>query len=198
MDTRLMQLPPNTALILIDIQQGFDLPYWGKRNNPHAEERMADLLAHWRTAKMPVFHVRHASLNPKSPLAPGQSGHEFKREVAPLPGEPVITKNVNSGLIGTDLEQSLRALNIDSLVMVGLTTDHCVSTTARMAANLGFNVFVVEDATATHDRTAADGKTIPAQQVHETNLASLNGEFATVVTSADLISVRQRSSAAKD
>src|SRR5688500_14593101 len=122
-------LMKNTALILIDIQQGFDdLIYWGgNRNNLNAEENAALLLDHWRRSGQQLFHIKHNSDNPKSKLAPEQSGNEIKTLVAPLAGEPVIGKNVNSAFIGTDLKERLEHTNVNAVVIVGLTTDHCVS-----------------------------------------------------------------------
>ncbi|MFI5347498.1 MAG: cysteine hydrolase family protein [Elusimicrobiota bacterium] len=175
------------ALIVIDVQKGFKDPYWGPRNNPGAEAAIARLLGAWRQAGLPVYHVRHLSGNPQSPLRPGQPGAEFMTEARPLPGEPVIEKNVNSAFIGTDLEARLRKAGHKNLVLVGLTSDHCVSTTTRMAANLGFTATVVEDAVATHDRMGFDGVKYPAEQVHRLALASLQGEFAEVVKSEDLL-----------
>lgn len=170
------------ALIVIDAQQGIDTPDWGERNNPHAEARIAELLAAWRGAARTVIHVRHDSDTPGSPLRPGLPGHAFKPEAQPRDGEPVFAKRVNSAFIGTDLEQHLRDAHITSVVLVGFTTDHCVSTTARMAANLGFDTTVVSDATATHERTTPDGRHFDAATMHATALASLGGEFARVVT----------------
>jgi nicotinamidase-related amidase len=175
------------ALILIDIQQGFDDPRWGARNNAQAESNAARLLGAWRQQRAPIFHVQHSSRLPDSPLRPDQPGWEIKKEVAPQPGEARIAKNVNSCFIGTALELELRKQGISDVVLCGLTTDHCVSTSARMAANLGFTVYVSSDATATFDRTGPDGKSYPAQQIHETELASLHEEFATVATSEQII-----------
>ncbi|MGE5625015.1 MAG: cysteine hydrolase family protein [Bacillota bacterium] len=181
-------IPKNAALVLIDIQQGFDRPgYWGVRNNPEAEANAARLLDAWRTSGRPLFHVRHLSRNPKSPLAPGQPGCEIKPQVEPRPGEAVIGKDVNSAFIGTDFEARLRAAGIDTLVLAGLTTPHCVSTTARMAGNLGFRTLVAADACAAFSQAGYDGREFGAEIVHQVALANLNGEFAEVVESTDIL-----------
>jgi nicotinamidase-related amidase len=175
------------ALILIDVQQAFDDGSWGSRNNLEAETRIADALAGWREAGAPVIHVRHASPTPDGRFIPGRPGFEFKPEAAPFDGEPVITKNVNSAFIGTDLEARLREDGVETVALAGLTTDHCCSTTARMAGNLGFETWVLGDAMATHDRVAPDGETIPAEQMHRTALASLDGEFAEVLETREAL-----------
>lgn len=178
-----------TALILIDVQDGFhNLAHWGgRRNNPDAEHNMARLLAHWREQKRPIFHVQHMSTTPNSPLRPNQAGNAIQKIVAPIGDEPVIQKSVNSAFIGTDLEARLRENGIESVVIVGLITNHCVETTARMAGNLGFDTIVVEDATATFDRVGHDGTHYPAETIHAMSLSNLNGEFATIVKTGQLL-----------
>jgi nicotinamidase-related amidase len=99
------------------------------------------------------------------------------------------SRRVNNCFIGTSLEAELRAACHGTLVIVGLTTNHCVSTTARMAANLGFDTWVVSDATATFDRVGPDGLRYPAEQIHAIALSDLHGEFATVVDTESLLSV---------
>ncbi|MDP1579612.1 MAG: cysteine hydrolase family protein [Candidatus Didemnitutus sp.] len=142
---------------------------------------MARLLVAWRKAGRPVVHVKHNSTLTDSPLHPLHPGNAIKPEVAPLPSERIFEKRVNSGFIGTHLEEYLRALGVTDLVIVGLTTPHCVSTTTRMAANLGFTVRLVADATAAFDCTAHDGRAIAAAEVHYHALATLHREFAEVV-----------------
>lgn len=180
-------MSPNTALIVIDVQQGFDEPYWGERNNPAAEDNIARLLAAWRAAGRPIFHVKHNSRLPRSPLHPSKPGNAFKPFATPREGEPSFGKDVNSAFIGTDLEQSLRDEGVSEVVVVGLTTPHCVSTSARMASNLDFKTIVVSDATAAHASKGTDGKAIDAETVHYHALAALNGEFAEIVTTAQLL-----------
>lgn len=182
-------IPLNTpaALLLIDVQQGLDDPCWGARNNPDAEQHIRTLLAAWRQAGWPVLHVQHLSQDPGSPLRPESPGNALKPEALPQEGEPLFQKTVNSAFIGTPLEAHLRRKGIHRLVVVGLTTDHCVSTTVRMAANLGFEVVVVSDATATFERTGPDGVHYPAEQMHRLALASLHGEFARVLPVQDVL-----------
>jgi nicotinamidase-related amidase len=176
--------PP--TLIVIDVQRAFEDPGWGPRN-PDAERNIAAALAAWRERGAPVIHVRHASAGPEGMFVPGSTSFEFKPEAAPLEDEPVITKDVNSAFIGTDLEERLRRQNVEVVALVGLTTDHCVSTTARMSGNLGFETWVLADATATFERRAPDGETIPADVMHRTALASLHEEFAEVLDTRDAL-----------
>jgi nicotinamidase-related amidase len=183
--------PKAEVLLLVDVQQGFDAPTWGTRNNPQMEARVADLLAAWRSSNRPVIHAKHMSTDRTSPLRPGQPGNAFKVEATPRPGERVIEKQVNSCFIGTSLEAELRAAGRDTLVIAGLTTNHCVSTTARMAGNMGFDVWVVSDATATFDRVGPDGVLYPAELIHGVALSDLHGEFATVVDTESVLSVVQ-------
>ena len=174
-------LPLNTALLVIDVQVGFDDPAWGPRNNPQAEANIAALIAAWRAARAPVIHVVHDSPALSGRLRPGAPGNAAKPEAQPRGGERVYRKTVNSAFIDTCLEADLRALGIGTLVVVGLTTNHCVSTTARMAGNLGFDTFVVADATATFDRANRDGTIRRAADVHEAALSDLQDEFARIV-----------------
>ena len=181
--------PAGTALLVIDVQKGFDeiaasgLP----RNNPGAESRIAELLAAFRAAGALVIHIRHASREPGSVFRPEHPGYVVQDLARELPGEPVLVKHVNSAFIGTDLDGLLRTRGIRTLVIVGATTNHCVETTTRMAGNLGYDARLVRDATWTFERTGPDGDTHPAEAIHAMSLANLSGEFATIVTAAQVV-----------
>jgi nicotinamidase-related amidase len=180
---------PLPALIVVDVQRAFD--EWeaaGKRrNNPDAVARIVDLLAAFRTHRAPIFHIRHEGTKPNSTFLPSRSGYAVKDEARERAGEPVIVKRVNSAFIGTDLEARLRAGDITTLVICGATTNHCVETTTRMAGNLGFDARLVRDATWTFDRIGPDGDAHSAEAIHAMTLSNLNGEFARIVTTDDVI-----------
>jgi len=176
----------DAALVPIDVQQGFDRDRWGERNNLDAERHVGELLAAFREAGLSVVHVKHDSTELDSPLRPDRAGNAFKSEAEPTREEPVVTKEVNSAFLGTDLETRLREAGVRRPVFLGFTTDHCVSTTTRMAENLGFEPYVVADATVTFEREF-DGTRYAAEQNHRLALAQLSGEFATVVETATVL-----------
>jgi len=171
----------------VDVQKGFDDPAWGRRNNPQAERNMARLLEVWRATGRPVVHFQHHSTRADSPLSPTSPGSAIKEIVRPAPGERVFAKSAHSCFIGTGLEEWLRERGYRTLVIIGLTTPHCVSTTARMASDLGYHPYVVADATAAFETTGPDGTRHAAEEVHSLSLAALHEEFATVLGTEDLL-----------
>jgi nicotinamidase-related amidase len=176
-----------TALLVVDVQRAFDdAEYWGRRNNPDCEANIAALIGAWRQAGRPLVYVRHDSVEPGSPLAPGTPGNEFQDVVT---GEPdlLVTKHVNSAFYGEpDLHAWLTDRGIGSIAVCGITTNHCVETTARMGANLGYDVLFAIDATHTFDRTGPDGTVLSADELARATATSLHGEFATVVDTREI------------
>ena len=135
----------NPALLLIDIQKAFlDKNYPGiKRNNPNAEFICGEILNKWRILTLPIIHIRHSSTNKNSKLHVSSKGFEFNDYVKPLKNEMVLTKKVNSAFIGTDLEKILSESKLKTLVIIGMTTNHCISSTVRMSGNLGFETYLI-------------------------------------------------------
>jgi nicotinamidase-related amidase len=183
--------PPDlsqVALIVIDVQKAIDDPSWGSdRNNPDCETNIARLLEFFRSRQWPVFHVRHLSREPNSTYRPDQPLCEFKDDVAPLPGERIIDKSTNSAFIGTTLERELREAGIERVVITGVITNNSVEATVRMSGNLGFDTTVVSDATATFGRLDFDGVWRTSAEVHAMSLANMNGEYATVRSTTEVI-----------
>ena len=179
-----MQRP---ALIPIDVQQGFDDPAWPRRNNPQMEANALRLLQAWRQRGLPLLHVRHDAIQPGSSLRPGHPGNAFRPGFEPLAGEPVVPKSVNCAFIGTDLELRLRRARIDTVVLFGISTDMCVSTTARVASNLGFRTVVIGDACFCFEQPDGAGGSISADVLQAAHLATLRAEFADVRSTADML-----------
>ncbi len=181
-------LPANAVLLVVDVQKGFDAYNDSMhRTTPDLEANIGRLLAAWRRTGRPVIFVQHVSREQDSPLRPNQPGVEIKDEVRPRADEPVVRKSVNSAFIGTTLESDLRGRGLTTLVITGMQTNWCVSTTVRMAGNLGFETYVVSDATATFDNTGPDGRVWSGQLLHDVALADLHGEFATVVDTSGVL-----------
>ena len=181
----------NPALILVDIQKAFlEKDYPGLiRNNEDAEFICGKILKKWRTLDLPIIHVRHSSTNPESKLHKSRPGFEFNDYVTPLETEMVLTKEVNSAFIGTNLENILIKSHIDTLVIVGMTTNHCISTTVRMSGNLGFDTYLISDSTACYNTKGMNGEIIDCNIIYNSALASLQEEFATVIDSRELFDI---------
>jgi nicotinamidase-related amidase len=174
------------AMIIIDAQVGFDnLDYWGgSRNNPDAEQNIAMLLKHCRENSVPLFHVKHNSTTEGSLLSLSSPGNAFKKETIPMGDEVIIEKSVNSAFIGTKSYQLLANQGINTVMIAGFITEHCVSTTVRMAANLGFDTYLIEDASVSFAKQGINGEHFTAEIVQAVSVATLQGEFAQVITTA--------------
>ena len=177
------------ALLIVDMQVGMTWPDSGVRNNPGAEAAVAGLLRAWRARGAPIVHVRHVSRTPGSPFWPGQPGAEFQPALAPLDSEHVVEKNVPDALISTGLERWLRVRGITSVVIVGVSTNNSVESTARTAGNLDFKTYVVSDATFAFAKTDFEGRPRTAEEVHAMALANLQGEYASVIAASEALHV---------
>ncbi|MGW1866211.1 cysteine hydrolase family protein [Streptomyces mauvecolor] len=189
-----MDIAPNAALVVVDVQQGFEEPFWGPRNNPSADENIAALIAAWQETGRPVVFVRHDSSKPESPLRPGYAGNDFKKYVEERRGlgsgpELLVTKTVNSAFYGSpDLDAWFKAAGIRQFAVTGIQTNMCVETTARMGGNLGYEVLLPLDATHTFDLAGPFGWHRSADELARATAVSLHGGgFATVVTTAALL-----------
>ncbi|EFL18540.1 cysteine hydrolase family protein [Streptomyces sp. C] len=187
-----IEIAADSALLVIDVQKGFDdTAFWGKRDNPDAEGNIAALMDAWREAGRPVVLVQHASLRPGSVLAPAHPGHAFKDFVEDRRGQEalLVTKTVNSSFYGTpDLAEWLTRIGIRQLVVTGIQTNMCVETTARMAGNLGYEVLVPLDATHTFDLAGPGGLSLTAAELATATAVNLQGGgFARIVTTAELL-----------
>lgn len=178
-----------TALVLIGVQNGFENPAWGVRNNLHAEDNISKLIEVWRLANRPIYHIQHHSKEPTSPLKPGTRGAEFRSFASPIGNEVVVIKSANSAFVGTNFESLLRERGHQSIVIAGFTTNHCVDATTRSAGDLGFSVFVVSDACVAFDRASMDGSLVKADETQRVVMSNLNQEFATVIDTATLLEV---------
>jgi nicotinamidase-related amidase len=187
-EDKLTHIPPNAVLIIIDLQKAIDHPSWGRRNNPQAEINIARLLSRWRETQRPIVHVRHLSTQSNSTYHPGQEGCDFKEVVLPKANETIVDKQVNCAFIGTDLEKWLRINRYQILVVTGVITNNSVEATVRVAGNLGFDTYVISDATATFDKLDLERKLHLAEDVHALSLANMHGEYATVVDTETILS----------
>jgi nicotinamidase-related amidase len=183
-----------TCLLIIDTQKGVNaLEHWGgpgaRRNNPEAEENIREMLRAFRTAGLPVAFTRHDSREAASPLKFSLDTGAQIEGLEPMPGEIVVRKDVNSGFIGTSLEVQLRRAGVQRLVVAGFFTNFCVETTVRMAGNMGFDTYLVEDASAATNRIGPDGVDHDPELVHQLSVASLHGEFCTAISTADAIAL---------
>jgi len=166
-----------TALLIIDMQE-FYFP-GGKLQLDNPEEAVMNaglLLEHFRLFEWPVYHISHQAEE-------GSAIHYF---VQPKEGEPLLTKDRVNAFSGTDLESMLRKDSVDRLVICGMQTHLCVEAAVRAAADLGFECWLASDACATRSLQFGE-HIIPARQVHFSTLSTLQGTYAEVSNSQDII-----------
>lgn len=172
----------DTALIIIDIQNEYFPGGKLALDRPEqAAENAAQLLNIFRHNKLPVVHIQHENMNPEMDfMLAGSNGQKIYQRLKPLLDETCFCKHYPNAFWQTDLENHLNDLGIKNLVITGMMTHMCVSSTARAAMERGFNSTLIQDACATQS-LAFNGIEIPAETVHQTALAEL-GLIAQVMT----------------
>ncbi|MGW6394586.1 isochorismatase family protein [Streptomyces sp. NPDC055103] len=169
--------------------------FWGRRNNPAAEENIAALIDLWQETGRPVVFVRHDSVeDSRSPLRTGYVGNDFKDFVEERRGkgagpELLVTKSVNSAFYGEpSLREWLTGQDVAQIVIVGIQTNMCNETTARMGGNLGFDVVFPLDAMHTFDLEGPFGWSRSADELAQATAVSLHGgRFAKVVSTEEVV-----------
>jgi nicotinamidase-related amidase len=184
-------VPARTALVLVDFQEEFFHGGLPIPDGPAALARAAALLDWARASGVAVVHVRNISPREGSPLfAPGSKTTAIMGAVFPHPDELVVTKPTGGAFSRTDLDATLRARGIDTIVVAGIMTHLAVDSTARDGGVLGYHVIVAGDASATRDLPATDGGVaIDHEALHRTALASLADRFADVMTTPSIVAL---------
>ncbi len=174
-------------LLLIDIQRDY---FPGGRHPLVEPDAAADaarrLLVGLRTRGVPVIHLQHDAGPGADFFDPATPGFAIDLRVEPGEGEPVLRKTKPNAFLGTGLEQRLRELDVDELVVAGMMTSMCVDATVRAASDLGFAVTVAHDACAAPDLAFGDA-VVAGDVVHAAFLAALADGYAEVVAVDDLL-----------
>ncbi len=178
----------NDVLVIIDIQNEYfedgALPLDGAAA---ASIKALELLSFFRTRRRPVVHVRHLSAREGATVfVPGMAGAEIHPRVAPVEGEAVIEKHFPNSFRQSLLMETLRDLSAQRLVVCGMMTHMCVDSTVRAAFDLGHEVVLIPEATATRN-LVYDGAEVPAAMVQRSFLAGLNGTFARLMPVAEYV-----------
>ncbi|HEV8054405.1 MAG TPA: isochorismatase family protein [Candidatus Limnocylindrales bacterium] len=182
--------PGRRALVVIDVQRGFDdATWWGTRNNPDCEKNVKTLVDGFAAEGSPIVLVRHDSGDPESPLHPDRAGNAFKPALDGVEPALVVPKHVHSAFHGeVDLHAWLRREEIGEILVCGIQTNRCCETTARLGGDLGYDVGFVIDATHTFDEPAQNGRdALGADLLAQATATNLHGHFANVTTTAEVL-----------
>lgn len=171
----------STALLVIDIQDSFKVSpaRWASRNNPRFEENVTKLIAAFREASLPIWFVLHNDGDPG--FQPGHPAVRLMDFLDKRDGDPLVVKNTRNAFTSTDLHQQLQAAGIRRVAICGISTEQCCETTARVAADLGYDVDFVTEATATFPIGA-----LSTEAIVERTEAVLRGRFARIVTVSEI------------
>lgn len=173
----------DSALIIIDAQNTYLEGIMKLEGVEAALDDCQRMLQRFRDAGRPVYHIRHDA-GVGSPYDVTAPIGQIADAVAPLDGEPVITKNYPNSFAETDLDALLKESGVENLILVGFMSHMCVNSTARGAFTLGYRPTVVASATATRALpSSTTGDAIPAAAIHEAALAALTDLPSVVVAS---------------
>lgn len=193
----------STALVVIDVQESFrQLPLWPAVSRPDIVDRVHRLVEHARSQGHRVIWVLHSEPGSRTPFDPDRGAVRLMDGLEPLDGEPTFVKTSRNAFTTTALGQYLTREGVDRVVITGIQTEQCCETTARLAADLGYAVDFVTEATATFpiahrdapqgrelNDVLADPTTLSADQIEKRTEYALAGRFARIVTLADAMGV---------
>ena len=174
-------------LVILDVQDAIDRPNWDGKNNPEYLPVIQRLLKHWRSNGWPVLHVKHDEQTPTSSYYVHGPWNGIKKDVAPIKGEIVITKQENCAFIGTELDATLKSMQVKRLVLTGVVIHNSMDATVRAGKALGYSIILPSDATTAVPVIGAHGKSWDATTVHELTLAILGDEYADVMSSDEVV-----------
>lgn len=173
----------DSALIIIDAQNTY---CEGVMKLDGVEEALKEcrlLLDRFRQAGRPVFHIRHDA-GTGTPYDVTSPIGQIVDVLAPVQGEPVITKYYPNSFVGTELDSLLKQAAIKNLILAGFMSHMCVNATAHGAFGMGYRPTVVASATATRSLPSkVTGETVSSSQLHAAALAGLSDLPAAVVAS---------------
>ena len=180
-----------TALLVIDVQMALahEDASGTERSCREAEVNIAALLEKFRSSGDTVIHIHHHGTESDDPFHPDAPGSAVQPVAAPLPGEAVVIKTGSSGFVGTRLQTILRETGVERVVLCGATANHCVESTTRSAADLGYHPIYASDAVWTYGITGPDGISHSADQIHSVSMATLEGEIAAVKSAKDILTM---------
>ena len=169
------------ALLIIDVQNDYFPGGANELSHPFdAEERIRELIAESRVCGRPVIYIQHFNPPDDTFFLEGTFGADISDRIRPADSDKVITKRYPNSFLETELDEYLKSLQADTLIVCGMMTHMCVDTTVRAATDYGYQVKLVADACATMD-LVLNGETIPAEVVQKAFIAAMDGVFATVI-----------------
>lgn len=180
-----------SALLVIDIQDSFKAtPRWERRSSPRFEENVDRMIRAWREAGLPVIYFLHTDPDPGfETTSPFFKLMDF---LSPAPGEPVLLKNTRNAFTSTNLQEVLKEKGVERLVITGISTEQCCETTTRLAADLGYDVDFVTEATMTFPISDPEtGEELSTGEILRRTEYVLRKRFARIATVDDLVAELQ-------